>query len=137
MNHKANLRRKSLHRKRRATLGYATLVILVLGLCYLFVWQRVKTLDLADERSQRQKSVNALKEKCRGLEYQIEELSSMTRIREIALNDLSLLPLSSMKLATSAKKRHPAQDITKAAKKNPELKQISEVVKTPVRKGKR
>jgi cell division protein FtsL len=68
-------------------------VVAVLGLSYLYVWQRVYSLKLAEERALRLQRVRALEEKCRALEYEIAELSAMQRIEEIAVKEFGMSPL--------------------------------------------
>ena len=86
-------------RKKRFFISVAALTVLV-GLCYLFVWERVYTLKLADENAQTRRRVNALKERCQSLEFEINQLSSVKRIEDIARRELSLLPQREVQLAS-------------------------------------
>jgi cell division protein FtsL len=74
-------------------LGYGLLVVVVLVLSCLYVWQRVYSLRLAEERALRLQRVRALEEKCRALEYDIAELSAMQRIESIAVGEFGMSPL--------------------------------------------
>jgi cell division protein FtsL len=78
-------------RKRKVLLGVFVLVVF-LGLSYLFVWERVYTLRLAEENAQTHQRVRDLKEKSRSLEYEINQLCSVRRIEDIARRDLALIP---------------------------------------------
>lgn len=80
-------------RKYRKPVGYLLVVVAVLGLSYLYVWQRVYSLKLAEERALRLQRVRVLEEKCRALDYEISELSAMQRIEEIAVNEFGMSPL--------------------------------------------
>jgi cell division protein FtsL len=85
-------------RKRQFFLGAAVLVVF-LGLCYLFVWERVYTLHLAEENAQTRQRVRNLKERSQSLEFEINQLCSVKRIEDIARRDLALLPAREVQLA--------------------------------------
>ncbi len=78
-------------RKRKFALGTAALVVFLV-FCYLFVWERVYTLRLAEANAQTRQRVNYLKERAQSLEFEINQLSSVRRIEDIARRDLALLP---------------------------------------------
>ena len=90
---------KIARRRRRTAVIYAALILTALGLCYLFVWQRVYTLQLAEEFSHRRQRVYDLKERCRSLDYDISQLASLKRIEDIARRDFALLPARELLLA--------------------------------------
>jgi cell division protein FtsL len=85
-------------RKRKVLLGALVLVVF-LGLCYLFVWERVYTLRLAEENAQTRQRVRNLKERSQSLEFEINQLCSVKRIEDIARRDLALLPAREVQLA--------------------------------------
>jgi cell division protein FtsL len=85
-------------RKRKFLLGAVVLVVF-LGLCYLFVWERVYTLRLAEENAQTRQRVRNLKERSQSLEFEINQLCSVKRIEDIARRDLALLPAREVQLA--------------------------------------
>jgi cell division protein FtsL len=85
-------------RKRKFVFGVAVLAIF-LGFCYLFVWERVYTLRLAEENAQTRQRVHYLKERSQSLEFEINQLSSVRRIEDIARRDLALLPAREVQLA--------------------------------------
>jgi cell division protein FtsL len=85
-------------RKRKFLLGTAVLVVF-LGLCYLFVWERVYTLRLAEENAKTRQRVHNLKERSQSLEFEINQLCSVKRIEDIARRDLALLPAREVQLA--------------------------------------
>ncbi|TFH64912.1 MAG: hypothetical protein E4G91_04295 [Candidatus Zixiibacteriota bacterium] len=85
-------------RKRKFLLGAVVLVVF-LGLCYLFVWERVYTLRLAEENAQTRQRVRNLKERMQSLEFEINQLCSVKRIEDIARRDLALLPAREVQLA--------------------------------------
>ncbi|MCX6831030.1 MAG: septum formation initiator family protein [candidate division Zixibacteria bacterium] len=85
-------------RKRKFFLGAAVLAVF-LGLCYLFVWERVYTLRLAEENAKTRQRVHYLKERSQSLEFEINQLSSVKRIEDIARHDLALLPAREVQLA--------------------------------------
>ena len=124
------------HRK-RAVVGYGGIAIIILGLCYLFIWQRVKTLQLAEERSHRQQSVNQMTEKCRALEYEIEELSSMKRVREFAVNDLGLLAPGEMPAVRLAEKLAAPIDSVKIIPATAKIKKSATIRKSDLKKSKK
>ena len=84
-------------RKRKFLLGAVVLVVF-LGLCYLFVWERVYTLRLAEENAQTRQRVRNLKERMQSLEFEINQLCSVKRIEDIARRDLALLPAREVQL---------------------------------------
>ena len=94
------IREQAIRRRVRRIIVFGALLGICLGLCYLFVWERVYTLELADQYSQTRKNVHDLKEKCRTLEYDINQLSSMKRIAEVARRDLALIPQQEAQLAS-------------------------------------
>jgi cell division protein FtsL len=93
MQHLFTKKRKAYRRRSRALLRYAILVVLILGLSYLYVWQRVYSLKLAQERARRQHLVKELEDKCRAVSFEIAQLSSMQRIEDIAMKKLGMSPL--------------------------------------------
>ncbi len=93
MQHLFTKKRKAYRRRSRSLLRYAIVVVLILGLSYLYVWQRVYTLKLAQERAQRHRIVKELEDKCRAVNFEIAQLSSMQRIEGIAVNKLGMSPL--------------------------------------------
>lgn len=93
MQHLLSRKRKASRKRNRQFLRYGIIVIAVLGLSYLYVWQRVYSLKLSEERARRLQRVRLLEEKCRALDYEINELSSMQRIENIAKTRFGLSPL--------------------------------------------
>jgi cell division protein FtsL len=85
-------------RKRKFLLGTAVLIVF-LGLCYLFVWERVYTLRLAEENAKTRQRVSNLKDRSQSLEFEINQLCSVKRIEDIARRDLALLPAREVQLA--------------------------------------
>ncbi len=85
-------------RKRKFFFGAVVLAVF-LGLCYLFVWERVYTLRLAEENAQTRQRVSYLKERSQSLEFEINQLCSVKRIEDIARRDLALLPAREVQLA--------------------------------------
>lgn len=112
-------------RRKRQVLLTGVLVLILLGFCYLFVWQRVYTFHLAEEHSARKQSVTQLKERCRALEYEINQLSSLKRIEDVARRDLALLPLREIELENLA-----------AANRKTAMPQSTNVAKSLVKPGK-
>lgn len=94
MQNRDSRKRKSYRRKGRQLLRYACVIVAILGLSYLYVWQRVYSLKLSEERATRQRLVKELEEKCRAQSFEIAELSSMQRIEEIAAKKFGMSPLS-------------------------------------------
>lgn len=78
------------NQKRRRVVAFFGLLALILVFAYLFVWQRVRTLELAEEHSARKATVRLLKEKCQSLQYEVEYLSSLENIERIARHDLAM-----------------------------------------------
>lgn len=93
MQHLFTKKRKAYRRRSRRLLRYVIVVVLILGLSYLYVWQRVYSLNLAQERALRQRHVKELEDKCRAVSFEIAQLSSMQRIECIAVNKLGMSPL--------------------------------------------
>lgn len=85
--------------RRHFVLGSLGLLALALIFAYMFVWQRVYTLQLADEHSQRKLRVGLLKEKIQSLQNEVEYLSSIENIESIARNQLAMLPLREAQFA--------------------------------------
>lgn len=79
------------NQKRRRVVAFFGLLALILVFAYLFVWQRVRTLELAEEHSDRKATVRLLKEKCQSLQYEVEYLSSLENIERIARHDLAMI----------------------------------------------
>lgn len=79
--------------RRHFVLATFGLLALALLFAYMFVWQRVYTLQLADEHSQRKLRVGLLKERIQSLQNEVEYLSSIENIESIARNQLAMLPL--------------------------------------------
>jgi len=113
-------------RKRKFLLGAAVLAVF-LGLCYLFVWERVYTLRLAEENAQTRQRVRDLKERSQSLEFEINQLSSVKRIEDIARRDLALLPAREVQLAgfTMSSSGGSSTDSVSAKRKTPEKPQTS------------
>ena len=78
--------------RRRQIYLYGSLILALLGLSYLFVWQRVYTLQLGDNYSAHKRAVSELKERCRSLEYTIDELASIAHVEQFARQELALAP---------------------------------------------
>lgn len=85
--------------RRRFVLASFGLLALALLFAYMFVWQRVYTLQLADEHSQRKLRVGLLKERIQSLQNEVEFLSSIENIESIARNQLAMLPLREAQFA--------------------------------------
>ena len=113
-------------RKRQFLLGAAVLVVF-LGLCYLFVWERVYTLRLAEENAQTRQRVRYLKERSQSLEFEINQLCSVKRIEDIARRDLALLPAREVQLAgfTMSSSSKTSTDLGSARPKTPDEPQAS------------
>jgi cell division protein FtsL len=75
-------------------------VVVILGLAYVFVWQRVHSLKLADEIALRQARVSALEERCRALELRVARLASMQRLERIAVEHLGLIPMDEKQITS-------------------------------------
>ena len=88
-----------IRRRKRKFLTFAIMLVVIFGLCYLFVWERVYTLRLAEENAQTRQRVRNLKERSQSLEFEINQLSSVRRIEDIARRDLALLPPREVQLA--------------------------------------
>jgi cell division protein FtsL len=93
MQQRSSRRRVTRRPRYRRPLGYGLLVVVVLVLSCMYVWQRVYSLRLAEERALRLQRVRALEENCRALEYDIAELSAMQRIESIAVDGFGMSPL--------------------------------------------
>ncbi len=89
---------KKRHR-RRVVIGFSGLTALILLFAYMFVWQRVYTLQLAEEYSHRKQNVRLLKEKCQALKFEVEYLSSLENIEAIARESLAMMPLREAQFA--------------------------------------
>ena len=113
-------------RKRKFLLGAAVLVVF-LGLCYLFVWERVYTLRLAEENAQTRQRVSYLKERSQSPEFEINQLCSVKRIEDIARRELALLPAREVQLAgfTMSSSGGSSTDSVSAKRKTPEKPQTS------------
>lgn len=115
--------RKQRRRRILATLG---LLALALMFAYMFVWQRVYTLQLAEEYSHRKQNVRLLKEKCQALQFEVELLSSLENIESIARNDLNMMPLREAQFAKAIvpaeKKPAPVEKNIEAPKPEPAAK---------------
>ena len=85
--------------RRHFVLGSFGLLALALLFAYMFIWQRVYTLQLAQEHSQRKSRVGLLKEKIQSLQNEVEYLSSIENIELIARNQLAMLPLREAQFA--------------------------------------
>jgi cell division protein FtsL len=88
-----------IRRRKRKFLTLAAVLAVFLCLCYLFVWERVYTLRLAEENAQTRQRVHDLKERSQSLEFEINQLCSVKRIEDIARRDLALLPAREVQLA--------------------------------------
>jgi len=113
-------------RKRKFFLGAAVLAVF-LGLCYLFVWERVYTLRLAEENAKTRQRVLNLKERSQSLEFEINQLCSVKRIEDIARRDLALLPAREVQLAgfTMSSSGGTSTDLGSAKPKTPDKPQAS------------
>jgi len=113
-------------RKRKFLLGASVLVVF-LGLCYLFVWERVYTLRLAEENAQTRQRVRNLKERSQSLEFEINQLCSVKRIEEVARRELALLPAREVQLAGFTMSSHggTATDSASAKPKTSDRPQAS------------
>lgn len=87
-------------RKRQVALGFILLALILL-VGYAYVWQRVRTLELAKEHAAQKQLVESLTEKCELLRYEVEQLASMARIEMIARERLELMTSSEATLAGS------------------------------------
>lgn len=86
-------------RRRRTVVSFVGLTVLVLLFAYMFVWQRVYTLQLAEEYSHRKQNVRLLKEKCQALQYEVEYLASLENIEVIARGQLAMMPVREAQFA--------------------------------------
>ena len=113
-------------RKRKFLLGAAMLAIF-LGLCYLFVWERVYTLHLAEENAQTRQRVSYLKERSQSLEFEINQLCSVKRIEDVARRELALLPAREVQLAsfTMSSRGGTSSDSGSVKPKTPDKPQAS------------
>jgi cell division protein FtsL len=93
-------RRGAYSHKNQKLIRYILIVVAVLGLSYLYVWQRVYCLKLAEERAMRAQQVTSLEDKCRALSYDIAKLSAMRRIESIAVNEFGMTPLKENQVIT-------------------------------------
>ncbi len=99
----------SRRRKRQVLLSF-TLLALILLVGYAYVWQRVRTLQLAKEHAAQKQLVQSLNERCEALRYEVEQLSSMARIESIAREDLKLMTSNEATLAGSRSARRVRHD---------------------------
>jgi cell division protein FtsL len=97
-------------RRKRLALTLGLLIVISLSFCYLFVKERVYTLRLADEHANRRRTVAELKERCRTLEYEVGQLSSLKRIEEVARQSLSLMPMREIELENLASQSKKSKD---------------------------
>lgn len=79
--------------RRRSLLRALTLIALVLTLAYVFVWERIYSLQLAKEMEVRQARVDLLEEHCRAMEFEVAKLTSLSRLERIARDSLGLEPI--------------------------------------------
>jgi cytoskeletal protein RodZ len=106
-----------IRRRKRTFLTSAAMLVVFVGLCYLFVWERVCTLKLAEENSQTRIRVQGLKDKCQSLDFEINQLASLKRIEDIARRDLALVPAAEVQLAAfTASKNSATKPATEPAK---------------------
>lgn len=124
-------------RKRKALMGGVVLVA-ILGISYLFVWERVYTLRLAEENARTRQRVQNLMERARTLEYDINQLCSIKRIEDVARRDLALISprefqLASFTVAAGGKSPVPG-DSVKAAP--PQKAKDSTKVQKPAKNSK-
>jgi cell division protein FtsL len=89
-----------IRRRKRKFLTLSAVLVVFLCLCYLFVWERVYTLRLAEENAQTRQRVHNLKDRSQSLEFEINQLCSVKRIEDIARRDLALLPAREVQLAS-------------------------------------
>jgi len=68
-------------------------MLLILLFCFLLVRQRMISLNYAEKIAEREKRVRIIEKKCRTLELEVAELSSMQRIEKIAKDKFSLSPV--------------------------------------------
>lgn len=124
-------------RRKRIFLVFAAMLVVFFGLCYLFVWERVNTLRLAEENAKTRQRVHYLKERSRSLEFEINQLSSVKRIEDIARRDLALLPAREVQLAgfTMSSRGRTSADLESAKPKTQNTLQATakpqETVKSP------
>lgn len=92
--------------KRRRVFAFFGALVVILLFSYLFVWQRVHTLELADEHSQRKSTVRLLKEECQSLQYEVEYLASLENIERIARSELSMVSRQEAQLVKFTLPKH-------------------------------
>lgn len=110
-----------IRQRKRTTLIGGIVVVAILGLSYLFVWERVYTLRLAEENSRTHQRVRNLTERAKTLEYDINQLCSVKRIEDIARRDLALIPqrdfqLASFSMSVGSNSSAPADSLKLAQK---------------------
>ncbi|MGB5105604.1 MAG: hypothetical protein WBP29_13815 [Candidatus Zixiibacteriota bacterium] len=108
--------------RRRRVFATSGLLALTLLFAYMFVWQRVYTLQLAEEYSHRKQNVRLLKEKCQSLQFDVELLSSLENIESIARDQLAMMPLREAQFAKV--------DLTGLEKKAEQVDKPAETIKT-------
>lgn len=91
-------KRHQKRQKRRRVALFCGMAALIFGFAYLFIWQRVRTLELADQHAAVKNSVRLLKEKCQSLQYEVEFLASLENVERVARRDLGLLTLQEAQL---------------------------------------
>ncbi len=123
---------KEQKKRQRRTFVLSSFGLLALALifAYMFVWQRVYTLQLADEHSQRKLRVGLLKERIQSLQNEVEYLSSIENIESIARNQLAMLPLREAQFAKAVVHQPavPKQDSSKAAVSAAPTKKVDQAV---------
>lgn len=90
---------QSKKQRRRFVVASFGLLALALLFAYMFVWQRVYTLQLAEEHSHRKLNVSILKERIQSLQSEVEYLSSLENIETIARQQLDMVPLREAEFA--------------------------------------
>jgi hypothetical protein len=104
-----------IRRRKRKTLVGGIVVLLILGMSYLFVWERVYTLRLAEENARTRQRVNTLMQRAKTLEYDINQLCSIKRIEDIARREFALIPPREFQLASFTVSAGNKPDTVKAA----------------------
>lgn len=119
--------------RRRAVLSFVGLTALVLLFAYMFVWQRVYTLQLAEEHSHRKQNVRLLKEKCQALQYEVEYLASLENIESIARGQLAMMPVREAQFAKAI--QPPVEKKLTVETGSAENAKAETATKTPARKN--
>ncbi len=114
-------KRHQKNQKRRRVALFCGMLALIFVFAYLFIWQRVRTLELADQHAAVKNSVRLLKEKCQSLQYEVEFLASLENVERVARRDLGLLTLQEAQLVKFTLPK-PAPVKTDSAKRPPEMK---------------